>query len=123
MKGGYHKNTPLNRYLGIRYIFSPVLSLASGRYFSDPTIAFKAISRKLLLDKRVLPLRKEFVRFNLLLYLLYRPAKLGYRIKEIPVTRVYPDDASVPTKIQGISVLIYVLEMFKVALGLYDPKG
>jgi len=56
-------------------------------------------------------------------YLDYRAAKLGYRAIKIPVSRLYPDDGSVPTKIQGMSVLINVLEMFKVALGLYDPKG
>jgi len=123
MKGGFHRNTPLNRYIGVRYIFSPVLSLASGRYFSDPTISFKAISRKLLLDKRILPFRKEFVHFNLLLYLLYRAAKLGCRIKDVPVSRVYPDDGSVPTKIHGMSVLINVLEMFKTAFGCYNPKA
>ena len=122
MKGGFHKNTPIDRYLGVRYIFSPILSLASRRFFSDPTPTFKALSRKFLLDKRVLPFRKEFVRFNLLLYLLYRGANLGCRIKDIPIVRVYPDDGSVPTKIHGMTVLLNVLEMFKVALGFYNPK-
>jgi len=83
---------------------------------------FKALSRKFLLDKRVLPFRKEFVRFNLIFYLLYRCAKLGYRIKNIPIVRVYPDDGSVPTKIHGMTVLLLVLEMFKVALGFSNPK-
>jgi len=122
MKGGFHKNTPIDRYLGVRYIFSPILSLASGRFFSDPTPAFKALSRKFLLDERVLPFRKEFVRFDLLLYLLYRCANLGFRIKDIPIVRVYPDDGSVPTKIHGMTVLLNVLEMFKVALGFSNPK-
>lgn len=122
MKGGFHRNTPLNRYIGIRCIFAPVLSFASGFYFSDPTPTFKAISRRFLLDKRVFPFRNEFVRFNLLLYLNYRAAKLGYKVKEMPISRVYPDDGRVPTKIHGMSVLINVFEMFKVALGCYNPS-
>ncbi len=122
MKGGFHKNTPIERYVGIRYIFAPVLSFASGFFFSDPTPAFKAISRKFLIDKRVLPFRKGFVRFNLLLYLNYRAAKLGFKVKEIPIVRVYPDFGPVPTKIHGMSLFINVLEMFKVALGCYNPR-
>ena len=120
-RGGYHKNTPINRYIGVRFIFSPVLSLASRRFISDPTNAFRAISRKFLLDKRVLPFRQEFVRFNLQLYIVYRAASLGFNFKEIPVSRIYPDDGSVPTKIHGKTVLISVLEMFKVAFGCHNP--
>jgi len=120
MKGGYHKNTPLYRLLGVRYLFSPVLSIASGYYFSDPTNAFRSISRKFLLDKRVKPFRKEFVRFDLQLYLDYRAGKLNYKVKEIPVSRVYPDDGSIPTKIHGISIFVNVWEMFKVAFGCYN---
>jgi dolichol-phosphate mannosyltransferase len=120
MKGGYHKNTPLSRLVSIRYIFSPILSIASGYWFTDPINAFRAISRKFLLDNRVQPFRKIFIRFNLQMYLDYRAAKLNYKIKEIPVERVYPDNGSVPTKIHGFSNLIVVWEMLKVAFGHYD---
>jgi len=122
IKGGMHKNTPLLRYLGIKFVYSPILSLASGFYLTDPTNGFRAVSRRFLLDKRVLPFRKEFIRFNLEYYLDYRAARLGYKIKEIPVSRVYPGDGSIPTKIHGLSVLTNILEMVKVAVGSYNPE-
>jgi dolichol-phosphate mannosyltransferase len=122
MKKGFHKNTPLNRYVGIRYILAPVLSFASGFYFSDPTPSFKAITRRFLIDKRVLPFGNELVRFNLLPYLNYLAPRLGFKVKEIPIVRVYPDYEPVPTKIHGMSVLINVFEMFKVALACHNPR-
>jgi len=123
LKGGYHKNTPLERHLGTRLIMSPILSLGAGFYFTDPTNAFRACSMRYLTDYRVQPIRKEFVWFNLQLYLSYRAAKLGYRVKEIPVRRVYPDDGPIPTKIVAFrKKCLNVWEMICVARGVYNPK-
>ena len=122
LKGGFQENTPIERYLGVRFIMSPILSLGAGRKFTDVTNAFRACSMDYLLDERVQPLRKEFVFSNLQLYLDYRAAKLKFRTKEIPVSRVYPDDGSVPTKITKFRTkLLNVYEMVCTALGIYNP--
>jgi len=123
MKGGYHKNTPLDRYFGIRYVMAPLLALGGGFYFNDPTPTFRACSMCFLKDKRVQPLRKVFVRFNLHLYLNYRAAKLGFRVKQIPIRRVYPDDGTVPTKIHGFRTkFINLWEAVLTVLGTYNPR-
>jgi hypothetical protein len=121
-KGGYCKNTPIDRYLGVRLIMSPILSLGSGFFYTDPTNAFRACSTKFLMDPQLQPFRNLFIRFNLQLYLVYQAARLGYRVKEIPVRRVYPDRGPTPTKITSVRLkIINVLEMLLVALGAYNP--
>lgn len=122
MKGGFHKNTPWDRYIGIRFIMAPIVAL-SGFWYTDPTNAFRAMSRRFLTDQRVQPLRRVFVRFSLQHYLIYRAAKLGFKVKEIPVRRVYPDDGSVPTKINGIRLKFLDLwELMEVVRGRFDPR-
>ncbi len=124
MEGGVNANTPLDRYIGVRYIFAPILSIASGVRYTDPTNAFRAISRRLLEDPGCQPLRKEFVRFNLQMYLIYCAGRLGLRAKEIPVVRVYPESGTVPTKIVSLRTkLLVVWEMLQVAFGVYNPKS
>ena len=123
IKGGKAVNTPLMRWLGIRLIFSPLLSLASGFWFTDVTNGFRAYSRKYLLDPRVKPFRKLFNKYELLFYLPVRAGQIGMRMKEIPVTRKYPYNQKTPTKIVGIyghgDLLITAI---KVALGTYNPS-
>jgi len=122
MKGGVHKNTPLERYVGVRYVIAPLIALG-GFWYSDPTNAFRAMSMRFLKDPRVQPMRREFVRFNLQFYLIYLAAQLGFKIKDIPVVRVYPDDASIPTKIVSLhSKYLIIRELILTVLGRYSPK-
>lgn len=123
MKGGVHKNTPWERFIGIRFVMAPVLALGCGVHYTDPTNAFRALSRRFLTDPRVQPLRRIFVRFNLQHYLIYRAAQLRYQVTQIPVSRVYPDDGSVPTKIIGWRLnFLDLWEMIKTAAGCYNVK-
>ena len=121
MKGGVHKNTPLERYVGVRYVIAPLIALG-GFWYSDPTNAFRAMSARFLQDPRVQPFRREFVRFNLQFYLIYRAAKLGFKVREIPVVRTYPDDGSVPTKIVSLhSKYLIIKELLLTVTGRYNP--
>jgi dolichol-phosphate mannosyltransferase len=122
MAGGIHKNTPLDRRLAIRFVMMPLLALGCGFRYSDATNAFRAMSMRFLADPRVQPVRRIFVRFNLQMYFVYRAATLGFKIKEIPVTRTYPDDGTVPTKIRGWrSKLVIVRELLEVVFGKCNP--
>ena len=120
MRGGFHENTPLERYIGVRYVVAPLIALG-GYWYTDPTNAFRGLSRRFLLDERLQPLRPIFVRFNLHHYLLLQAARLGFRMKEIPVRRVYPSDGSVPTKITRLSTkLLFVRELLLAVMKRYD---
>ncbi len=123
MRGGFHKNTPWDRRLGIQCVMVPLLGLSCGFRYSDPTNAFRAMSMRFLADHRVQPMRRVFIRFNLQLYFIWRAAKLGFKVKEIPVKRVYPDDGTVPTKIHGWRLkFLNLLEFLWVISGKYNPQ-
>ena len=44
IKGGISKNTPLDRYLGTRFIHAPIMSFFSKNRFTDTTNGFRAYS-------------------------------------------------------------------------------
>jgi hypothetical protein len=122
LPSGEHANTPADRYLGIRCFVAPLLSIAGGRWITDPTNGFRAMSRAFLVDPRVQPVRRVFVRFNLQLYLVFRAASLGFRFIEIPVVRKYPSSGSIPTKINHLRTkLLFVAQLLWTVAGGYNP--
>lgn len=124
IKDGKAINTPWIRWIGIRFIFSPMLSLAGKFWFTDITNGFRAYSSKYLLDRRVQPFRNLFNKYELLFYLPVRAGQLKLKIKEIPVTRRYPFNTHIPTKITGLKGHIDLfITAVKVALNLYNPTS
>lgn len=122
VSGGMAENTPLSRYLGIRFIHVPILSLFSGFKWTDTTQGFRAYSRKMLLDSNIAPFRDVFQTYELLAYLSYRVPKLGYRCVELPTARRYPQ-GEVPTKISSFKGNLSVLKvLFKACFGAYNCK-
>lgn len=124
IRGGHEENTPWLRSLAIRLIHAPVLSLAAGHWFSDTTQGYRAYSRDYLFDQRVQPFREVFIRYELLAYLTVRASQLGYRVLEIPTSRVYPNGEAIPTKIRGLRPLIDLLVvLWRTVSGAYHPKS
>lgn len=122
IKGGRAINTPLLRYLSVRLIHAPVISLTAGAHFTDTTNAFRAYSRSYLTHPQVSPLRDIFMNYELLAYLSVRASQLGLKTCEIPVGRVYPAKGKVPTKIsflRGNGDLLKTL--FYNFIGRYNP--
>ncbi|WP_051078330.1 glycosyltransferase family 2 protein [Leeia oryzae] len=121
--GGISENTPFSRYVAIRLIHAPLLSLASGFKWTDTTQGFRAYSSRLLLDGRIAPFRSVFSAYELLAYLSYRAPRLGYKCIELPTSRMYPI-GEIPTKISGFKGNLIVLKTLIMAcLGLYNPPS
>lgn len=121
VKGGKAENTPMLRYWGIRLLHAPMLSIASGKWFTDTTNGFKAVSSKLMMDPRIRFFRNEFAGYEYHYYMAYSAAKRRYRCKEIPVRRSYPVNEPTPTKIHGFrGNLNVLLRLFDVCRGKYD---
>jgi dolichol-phosphate mannosyltransferase len=119
--GGKSINTPLGRLIGIRFVGSPLLSLAAKKWWTDVTNGFMGYSKSYLLHPQVKPFRAIFVGYELLFYLDIRASQLGLSCKEIPVTRRYPKN-KIPTKIIGWKSNINVLKtFFRVGMGHYNP--
>jgi hypothetical protein len=122
--GGHHENTPWSRLLGVRLVHAPLISLAAGFHYTDTTNGFRAYSQRLLLDRRVAPLRDIFSDYELHYYLSIRAPQLGYRTIELPVTRSYPARERAPTKISSVSGNLRVLTtLLRACLRRFDPKS
>jgi glycosyltransferase involved in cell wall biosynthesis len=122
IRGGEAVNTPLTRLLAIRLLHAPLSSLGAGFWYTDTTNGYRAYSRRYLLDERVQPFRDIFVTYELLAYLSIRGPRLGFKVKEIPVARRYPDHGKVPTKIKGMRGNLKLIEiLLSVILGRYNP--
>ena len=121
--GGHHENTPLARYLAVNLLHAPMISLASGFRYTDTTNGFRAYSRKLLLDPEIDVFRPCFDRYQLHYHIAIEAVKRGYRVKELPVSRVYPASGKTPTKNKGIGGLFAVLrQLFDVCVGKYRKR-
>ena len=124
IRGGKAINTPFLRHWGVLLLHAPVISLASGYRYTDTTNGFRGYSRRFLTDPRVQPFRDIFVGYELHYYLAIRAARLGFRVKEIPVTRAYPKSGKTPTKISGWRGNLMVLKTLRdAALSRFNPPG
>jgi glycosyltransferase involved in cell wall biosynthesis len=120
--GGRAVRTPWGRYLGIRLLHAPLISLAARHRYTDTTNGFRAYSARFLADARVAPFRDVFSAYELHYYLAIRAARLGFRVLELPVTRTYPAHGPTPTKIHGWRGNVFVLRTLVAAcLGRFNP--
>jgi dolichol-phosphate mannosyltransferase len=120
--GGEAINTPWQRWIGVKLVHAPLISLSSGFHYTDTTNGFRGYSRRLLLDKRVAPFRDIFIAYELHYYLAIRAASLEFKLLEVPVTRRYPASGKTPTKISPLKGNILILNtLFKACLRQFDP--
>lgn len=120
--GGLGVNTPLARHLGVTLLHAPLISMAAGTRYTDTTNGFRAYSRRFLSDDRVRPFRDVFTGYELHYYLAIRAGRLGFRVRELPVTRSYPADGAVPSKIRGWRGNVTILRtLWRAVRGAYDP--
>lgn len=103
LPGGGFGNMPLYRTIATRVVHPWFFSLISGRWITDSTNGFRAVRLTLLDDKR-LNLDQEWLdRYELEPYLFYKTIKLGYKVKEVPVTKIYPQHSMGYTKMKPIT--------------------
>lgn len=122
LPGGSEENTPLDRKLASRLIHAPLLSLAAGFSYTDTTNGFRAFSARFILDPGVQPFRNIFDTYNLHYYLSVMAPRLGYRVTELPVSRVYPASGPTPSKIDGFSGRFAILKLLlSTVMGRYEP--
>lgn len=123
VEGGLAVRTPFSRWLAVKLIHAPIISLTARQKFTDTTNAYRAYSRAYLEDERVAPLRDVFMTYELLAYLSVRATQLGYKACEIPVKRVYPKAGKTPTKISAVRGNYELFSiLFKNMFGCYNPE-
>ena len=123
IKGGQAINTPLIRYLSVKLIHAPIISITARKRFTDTTNAYRAYSKKYLLHDQVKPFRDIFDTYELLAFLSVKASQLKLKTCEIPVTREYPKGEKTPTKISPLKGNWNLMKiLFKNLFGKYDVK-
>lgn len=123
IRGGKATNTPPSRYLAVRLIHAPLISLTARTIFSDTTNAFRGYSKSYLENPQVQPFRNIFYGYELLAYLSVRASQLRLKTCEVPVKREYPKTGKTPTKISPVSGnFSLIMILLKNMMGFYNPK-
>jgi len=90
LPGGDFGNMPFYRQVATRYVHPLLFSLLVRRRFTDTTNGFRAIRLSILRDTRIDLSQAWLDRYELEPYLLCTAIRLGYRVEEVPVTKIYP---------------------------------
>ncbi len=103
LPGGGHGNMPLYRKISTRLIHPLLFSLITGRKISDSTNGFRAVRLSLLSDPNINLHQEWLQQYELEPYLFYKAIKLGYKVTEVPVTKIYPSKKEGYTKMRPFS--------------------
>ncbi len=119
LDGGSYGRMPLYRLIATKYIHPALFSLVSGMEITDSTNGFRAFRTCILKDKRINVDQDWLDRYELEPYLFYKAIKLGYRVKEVPVSKIYPPKDLGYTKMKPILGWWSILKpLFFLGLGL-----
>ena len=92
---------PLYRKFATR-LHPALFSLIAPIPMTDTTNGFRAARVTMLQDERLMLDQEWLDQYELEVYLLYKAAKLGYRVVEVPVTKRYPPKELGQTKMAPI---------------------
>jgi dolichol-phosphate mannosyltransferase len=103
LPGGDFGNMPFYRQIATRIVHPWLFSLIVMRRFTDTTNGFRAI-RLSALQASGIDLDQSWLdRYELEPYLFYKMIQLGYNVKEVPVTKIYPPHELGYTKMKPIT--------------------
>lgn len=103
MSGGHWGNMPRYRVIGTGLVHPWALSLVAGKRVTESTNGFRAFRTTLLRDARINWRQTWLDRYQLEPYLLLKAILLGYRHREVPATKIYPDHQLGHTKMRPFS--------------------
>jgi dolichol-phosphate mannosyltransferase len=119
LPGGNSSGLPAHRWLAMR-VFTWTFSLFLMRRYTDCTNGFRAYRTALLRDPR-LDWSQEWLghSYEIEFYMHYQAAALGYRVREVPVSKVYrPATDGSYTKVRLRDWLTNLKPLFFLRLGL-----
>lgn len=90
MQGGRRNKMPLHRLLFTR-LYSLAFRIVTGTPITDATNGFRAYKTSIFKDTRI-DIWQDWLNQSLEYYLSLKVAMLGYRVKEVPVTKLYPQN-------------------------------
>jgi len=103
LPGGDFGNMPFYRQIATRIVHPWLFSLIVMRRFTDTTNGFRAIRLSALRASGIDLDQPWLDRYELEPYLFYKMIRLGYNVKEVPVTKIYPPHELGYTKMKPIT--------------------
>jgi dolichol-phosphate mannosyltransferase len=101
--GGSYGNMPLYRRIATQFVHPLLFSLITRRRITDSTNGFRAFRTRLLYDPRIDIQQQWLDKYELEPYLFYKAIRLGYRVREVPCTKIYPPKSLGYTKMKPIT--------------------
>jgi dolichol-phosphate mannosyltransferase len=102
LSGGKTAGMPFYRQIATR-IHPWLMSLATGKKVTDTTNGFRAIRLSLFDDPRFNLNQKWLNAYELEPYILFKTIQLGYKLVEVPVTKIYPPKDLGYTKMKPVT--------------------
>ncbi|GAF71073.1 unnamed protein product, partial [marine sediment metagenome] len=90
LKGGAYGRMPVYRIIATKFIHPLLFSLVFGKRITDSTNGFSAIRVGIFKDKRININQEWMNNYELEPYLFYKAIQLGYKVGEVPVSKIYP---------------------------------
>lgn len=119
LPGGDFGNMPIYRSISTRWIHPLLFSLAVRRRITDSTNGFRAFRLSLFDDPRFRIDQPWLDAYELEPYLMFQAIRLGYRFKEVPVSKIYPPKELGYTKMKPITGWWSILRpIFLLGLGI-----
>ncbi|MCI0604078.1 glycosyltransferase family 2 protein [bacterium] len=103
LPGGSYGNTPFYRIIATRFVHPFVVWITTGRKLTDTSTGFRAIRTTLFRDPRVRVEQDWLNEYDCEMYIMYKAATLGYKIAEVPASKIYPPWQLSYTKMKPIS--------------------
>lgn len=103
LPGGSHAKMPFYRRIATQAMHPVLLSLITGKRMTDTTNGFRAVRLAMLDDGRINLDQQWLDHYELEPYLLYKAIILGYKVVEVPVTKIYPPRSQGYTKMKAFS--------------------
>jgi glycosyltransferase involved in cell wall biosynthesis len=119
LPGGDYGNMPLYRRISTQFVHPRLFSLAVRRRLTDTTNGYRALRLSVFDDPRIDLDQPWLDHYELEPYLLFKMIRLGYAVREVPVTKIYPPAALGYTKMRPIIGWWSILRpIFLLGLGL-----
>jgi len=119
LPGGGYGQMPLYRRIATQFVHPFFFSLFSGKRITDSTNGFRAVRLSLLHDQRINLNQDWLNEYELEPYLFFKAIRLGYKVTEVPVTKIYPPRVEGYTKMKPFSGWWSILRpLFYLGLGL-----
>jgi dolichol-phosphate mannosyltransferase len=100
--GAFGGDMPAYRKFATR-LYPWVFSLLTGKKITDSTNGFRGIRLSMLEDERINMDQRWLDQYELEPYLFYKAVTLGYKVKEVPVKKIYPKRSEGYTKMKPFS--------------------